>query len=552
MEAAPPETSGSLAGKTISHYRVIEKLGVGGMGTVWKALDTRLNRHVALKVLHAALHAATTSDPERKLRFVQEARSASALNHPNIITIHDIDQADGADFIAMEFVPGKSLDQLISRKGLRLIHAIDYAIQVADALVAAHGAGIVHRDLKPANIMVNESGCVKVLDFGLAKLTEKAGGENAVSATYESPGTDEGMILGTVSYMSPEQAQGKKVDARSDIFSFGAVLYEMITGRRAFAGDSMVSILSAVLRDNPKPAYGIVTGIPRDLDRIVTRCLRKDPNQRYQHAGDLKIDLQQIDLQPAREEPASGGPITRPDVGRLRWFVAAAAFITASFAIGRWFRAPEAAPAAWRLTQLTRDAGLSNRPALSRDGRLVAYSSDAGQDGGMDLYVKQLAGGQPIRLTSDGAGNTWPDFSPDGSRIVFRSNRGGGGIYEIPAFGGQSRLLARNGLRSQVFSGRLQSGILGRLGRHVRDGAGDRVSLGSFRPRVGSRYAWGRVLRLRALQSGLQTGNASCLSDIRQPSCTILPASTGGWPRRMEAMGSRPACTMRWSVPDCR
>jgi serine/threonine protein kinase/Tol biopolymer transport system component len=434
MEQAPPD----FAGKIISHYRVIEKLGDGGMGTVWKARDSRLNRFVALKFLPAAM----MSDPERKRRFVHEARSASALNHQNIVTIHDIGEADGADFIAMEFVPGKALDRLIPRKGMQLNEAINYAIQMAEALAAAHTACIVHRDLKPGNVMVNESGCVKVLDFGLAKLTEKSTGENAGSVTSESFGTDEGIILGTAPYMSPEQAEGKRVDARSDIFSFGSVLYQMITGLRAFPGDSMVLILSAVLRDEPKPPHELVKGLPRDLGRIVTRCLRKDPNQRYQHAGDLKIDLQQI-----LEEPAADTHTAKPSSPLLWWIMAATACIVASLAMIRWLRTPEGAPPVWQLTQVTRDAGLSHRPALSRDGKLVAYSSDAGHDGGMDLYVKQVAGGQPIRLTSDGEGNTWPDLSPDGSRIVFRSNRSGGGIYEIPAFGGQSRLLARDGFR---------------------------------------------------------------------------------------------------------
>jgi serine/threonine protein kinase/Tol biopolymer transport system component len=437
------ETSMTLAGKNISHYRVIEKLGDGGMGAVWKARDTRLDRYVALKVLHAA----KMSDPERKRRFVQEARSASALNHPNIITIHDIDQDDGADFIAMEFVPGKALNRLIPVKGLPLDKSIDYAIQVADALAAAHAAGIVHRDLKPGNIMVSETGGVKVVDFGLAKLMEPRRVADAGSVTSEAAGTDEGMILGTVAYMSPEQAEGKKVDARSDIFSFGAVLYEMITGRRAFPGDSMVSILSAVLRDDPQPASEIVKALPRDLGKIVTRCLRKDPNQRYQHAGDLKIDLQQIDPQQPTE-PESPSARAKPDSRRLWWFAAAAVCIAASFSLGRWFRGAESPPAPeWLVAQLTRDAGLSCYPALSRDGKLLAYSSDAGQDGGMNLYIRQVAGGQPIRLTSDGAGNTWPDFSPDGSKIVFRSNRASGGIFEIPAFGGQIRQLAPNGLR---------------------------------------------------------------------------------------------------------
>src|SRR5216684_6876749 len=438
------ESIRSPIAQSISHYRILEKLGAGGMGVVYKARDTRLDRFVALKFLPAA----KMSDPERKRRFVQEARAASALNHPNIITIYDIDQADGADFIAMEFVPGKALDQLIPRKGLRLNEALPYAIQVADALAAAHAAGIVHRNLKPGNLMVSENGCVKVLDFGLAKLIERGGaGELARTETAEAPKTEEGTIVGTVSYMSPEQAEGKKVDARTDIFSFGAVLYEMITGRRAFVGDSMASILSAILRDEPKPAAEIILGIPRELDRIVTRCLQKDPNRRYQHAGDLKIDLQHV-----MEEPAAGGSAVTPerpaglDMWRWWWLAAAAACVTVSFAVGWKLNGPPAGPPPWSLTRLTSDAGLSGSSALSPDGKLVVYSSDRSLDGAQDLYIKQVAGGQPIRLTSDGAGNTTPDFSPDGSKIVFRSNRNGGGIYEIPAFGGESRLLAREGM----------------------------------------------------------------------------------------------------------
>ena len=440
------ETGGSLTGQTISHYRVLEKLGGGGMGVVWKARDTRLDRYVALKVLSAG----EMSDPARKRRFIQEARNASALNHPNIITIYDIGQAGPAghplDFIAMEFVPGKALNHLIPHKGLRLAEVLQYAIQVADALAAAHAAGIVHRDLKPGNLMVSGPasgypGCVKVLDFGLAKLIARIGTMNGVVET------DPGMIVGTVSYMSPEQAEGKKLDARTDIFSFGAVLYEMITGRRAFGGESVASILSAILRDEPAPAAEIRHGLPRDLDKIVTRCLEKDPNRRYQHAGDLKIDLQQV-----QEELASGDSAIAPEwparqrVGRRWWLAAMAASIVVSLGAGWWLHNPREAPVPMQVTRLTADAGLSGFAALSRDGRLVAYSSDRGQDGGQDLYVKQVAGGQPIRLTFDGAGNTTPDFSPDGSKIVFRSNRDGGGIYEIPSFGGEARLLARDGL----------------------------------------------------------------------------------------------------------
>jgi serine/threonine protein kinase len=447
------ETIRSPISQTISHYRILEKLGSGGMGVVYKARDTRLDRFVALKFLPAA----KMSDPERKRRFVQEAKAASALNHPNIITIYEVDQAalEGrpTDFIVMEFMSGQALDKLIPRKGLRLNEALQYAIQVADALAAAHAAGIAHRDLKPGNLMVNENGCVKVLDFGLAKLIEHVGQASRpvdfapTETLAEAPKTEEGVIVGTVSYMSPEQAEGKRVDARSDIFSFGAVLYEMITGRRAFAGDSILSILSAILRDEPKPAAEIIFGFPRELDRIVTRCLQKDPNRRYQHAGDLKIDLQHV-----MEEPAAGGSAVTPErpagLGMWRWWwlVAAAACVAVSFAVGWKLNGPPADPPPWRLTRLTSDAGLSGSSALSPDGKLVAYSSDRSLDGERDLYIKQVAGGQPIRLTSDGAGNTTPDFSPDGSKIVFRSNRDGGGIYEIPAFGGEVRLLARDGM----------------------------------------------------------------------------------------------------------
>ena len=244
-----------MIGKTISHYQILEKLGEGGMGVVYKARDTHLDRLVAIKVLPAE----KVADPERKRRFVQEAKAASALNHPNIITIYDIDQTDGVDFIAMEYVAGKTLDQRIPRKGLRLNETLKLAMQMADALAKAHSAGIIHRDLKPSNVMVTEDGLVKVLDFGLAKLTEVERDEEGTRTTLLQ--TEEGAIVGTVSYMSPEQAEGKKVDARSDIFSFGAVLYEMVTGQKAFQGESKMSTLMAVLKQEPKPVSQLVPAI---------------------------------------------------------------------------------------------------------------------------------------------------------------------------------------------------------------------------------------------------------------------------------------------------
>ncbi len=278
----------------IGHYQILSRLGEGGMGVVYKARDKNLGRSVAIKVLSAGL----VADAEHRKRLVLEARMASALNHPNIVTVHEISSQDGTDFIVMEYLAGKTLDQLIQRHGLPLKEALAYAIQIADGLAAAHAAGIIHRDLKPGNVMVSSSGLVKVLDFGLAKLTLKTASLNSelptVQGSGSGPKTEEGMMLGTVSYMSPEQAEGKPLDARSDIFSFGLVLYEMVTGLRAFTGDSNLAILTAILREEPKPASHIVKGLPQDLEKIINRCLRKERERRWHTMVDLKIALQEV------------------------------------------------------------------------------------------------------------------------------------------------------------------------------------------------------------------------------------------------------------------
>ena len=307
----------SLLGQQLGSYQILSLLGTGGMGVVYKARDTRLKRSVAIKVLPAD----QVSDPERKRRFIQEARAASALNHPNIITIHDIGSEGGIDFIVMEYVAGKTLDQLIPRKGMRLNETLKLAIQMADALAKAHSAGIIHRDLKPTNVMVTDDGLVKVLDFGLAKLTEVESDEGGTRTTQLQ--TEEGTIVGTVSYMSPEQAEGKKVDARSDIFSFGAVLYEMVTGQKAFQGDSKMSTLAAILKQEPKPISQLVPGIPRDLEKIINRCLRKDPGRRFQHMDDLKVELEELKEESDSGTLAGTPPAVRPT--RRPWVWAGAA-----------------------------------------------------------------------------------------------------------------------------------------------------------------------------------------------------------------------------------
>lgn len=298
-------------GDRLGSFVIRGPLGKGGMGEVYLAFDPRLGREIAVKVLPAG----AIGNAERRARFVQEAKLASSLNHPNIVTIYDIDSAevDGelVDFVAMEYVPGKTLDKLIGRRGLRLNDALAYARQIADGLVAAHRAGIIHRDLKPANIIVGDHGDVKILDFGLAKLIEPETADAWAATASVHLDTASGVIAGTAAYMSPEQAEGQRVDARSDIFAFGAVLYEMITGRRAFNGASKLSTLASVLRTDPGSITETHEKLPRELDRIVQRCLRKDPKRRWQNVADLKIALDDMAQEDAGDDPAAAQPRAR-------------------------------------------------------------------------------------------------------------------------------------------------------------------------------------------------------------------------------------------------
>jgi len=429
--------------RTVSHYEMIEKLGEGGMGVVWKARDTRLDRFVAIKFLPPD----KISDPERKRRFAQEARAASALNHPRIITIYDIDHADGADFIVMEFVAGKTLEQLIPAKGMKVADAVRYAMQIADALAAAHAAGIVHRDLKPANVIVSDSGQVKVLDFGLAKLQEETGTseiEHTRTIAQEAR-TEAGTIVGTTCYMSPEQAEGKKVDARSDIFSFGSVLYEMLTGKRAFRGDSKMSTLAAILRADPESLEKQVEGAPRDLIRIVQRCLRKDPDDRAQSMADLRIALKDI-----KEESESGllaapAGAPRKKGSKGLWIAAGIAAIAIVAGAAYFWPAKSAPEAPLVATLLTSYPGIEKQPSFSPDGNQVAFAWTGEQGDNADIYVKLLGSGKPLRLTTDPAADYSPAWSPDGRWIAFVRNNS---ILLIPPIGGTERELTQGVFRT--------------------------------------------------------------------------------------------------------
>jgi serine/threonine-protein kinase len=416
------------------------------MGEVYRGRDTRLGRDVAIKVLPAE----RLTDPLRRARFVREARAASTLNHPHIVTIHEIESAEGIDFIVMELVSGHTLDALIPRHGMRLGEALRLAIPVADALAAAHDAGIVHRDLKPSNVMVTPAGVVKVLDFGLAKLGNEEEGEGEDVATLDAeagPRTRAGAVVGTPAYMSPEQASGGKVDARSDVFAFGAVLYEMVTGHRAFAGHTRAETLAAILREPPKPPRDLAPDLPRDLERIILRCLRREPERRFQHMADVKVDLQEVKEESDSLATATG-PAARPR-SRPRWLArtgAGAAVLLVGALAGAllqgWRPKGEASSGPVRAFTIELGGTLAfgmDYPAsvvLSPRGDQIAFVAEAA--GERRIYVRPMdeMNARPLAGTE---GAQQPFFSPDGRWLGFFA---GGRLQKISLRGGAPLVLS--------------------------------------------------------------------------------------------------------------
>ncbi|MEP7132178.1 MAG: protein kinase [Acidobacteriota bacterium] len=400
---------------SLKHYRIVEKIGEGGMGIVYRALDTHLDRTVAIKVLRPE----AVGDAERKWRFVREAKAASALNHPHIVTIHDIDSDGGVDFLVMEYLEGTPLDQLIPRGGgLPVSQVIDIARQIASALGAAHSAGIVHRDVKPGNVMVGKNGRVKVLDFGLAKLVETSpAGDGVTSDSTATAGsaylrTRQGVILGTIAYMSPEQAQGNPVDARSDVFSLGCVLYEMLTGQRPFQGDSHLLTLTAILRDDPPSVKTVRPDVPAALQSVLTRSLAKAPADRYPTANEMEAALG--DLAPApplfSATVASAGPGT--GIRRRALFWPAVLVLVAAAGAGAWFFI--------RQSRIRR----ARSEGLPEIGRLV----ERGRPAGAFLLARQVEAYAPnevVTLRRD----SWPAESirtdPPGAEVLIQDYLGG-------------------------------------------------------------------------------------------------------------------------------
>ncbi len=422
-------------------YEIVSSLGAGGMGEVYRARDESLGRDVAIKVLPKEL----ASDQDRLRRFEQEARAAAALNHPNIVAVYGFSTTEElAPYLITELLQGQTLRERLEQGEIPVRKAVDFALQTARGLAAAHDRGIVHRDLKPENLFLTRDGVVKILDFGLAKLIgpDASGPQSSVPTVNL---THPGLVLGTLGYMSPEQVRGQVVDRRTDLFSLGAILYEMISGKRAFQRDTAADTMSAILKEEPAELSESGRNFPPSLGRIVHRCLEKDPAERFQSARDLAFNLELV----SRDESGSGAAVDLPSKMGRPWLIAAlialALLAAAGLGLlavrGLTLRSENSSPV--QLMRLTDFVGMEEFPALSPDGKSVAFTADVG--GRRQVWVRLLAGGTPLQVTHDDADRQYPRWSPDSSSLIYFSPSqepdGEGKVWQIPALGGTAQPL---------------------------------------------------------------------------------------------------------------